>query len=107
MKWGKKNDYPFFINELLNGSALQGGIVKAKVNYVAGGGLEIVSGGAEVEQFIENKYVDFDMNEILQMVSTDHECYGGFVVKGSWSKDGSKVVKWEHLNMDDCRFSED
>ena len=107
VKWGKKNDYPFFINELLNGSALQGGIVKAKVNYVAGGGLEIVSGGAEVEQFIENKYVDFDMNEILQMVSTDHECYGGFVVKGSWSKDGSKVVKWEHLNMDDCRFSED
>jgi hypothetical protein len=107
VKWGKKNDYPFFINELLNGSALQGGIVKAKVNYISGGGIEIVSGGNEAQLFIENKYTDFDLNEVLQMVSTDHESYGGFVVKGSWSMDGSKVVKWEHLNMDDCRFSED
>jgi hypothetical protein len=107
VKWGKKNDYPFFINELLNGSALQGGIVKAKVNYISGGGIEIVSGGNEAQLFLENKYTDFDLNEVLQMVSTDHESYGGFVVKGSWSMDGSKVVKWEHLNMDDCRFSED
>lgn len=107
VKWGKKNDYPFFLNELNDGSALQGGIVRNKVNYIAGGGLEIVSGGAEVETFIENKYTDYDLNEILQMVSTDHETYGGFVVKGSWSMDGSKVVKWEHLNMDDCRFSID
>jgi DNA-binding NarL/FixJ family response regulator len=107
VKWGKKNDYPFFLNELNDGSALQGGIVRNKVNYIAGGGLEIVSGGAEVETFIENKYTDYDLNEVLQMVSTDHETYGGFVVKGSWSMDGSKVVKWEHLNMDDCRFSID
>ena len=107
VKWGKKNDYPFFINELLDGSALQGGIVKAKVNYIAGGGLEIVSGGSEVQRVIDNPYSDYDLNEVLQMLSTDHESYGGMVVKGSWSMDGAKVVKWEHLNMDDCRFSED
>lgn len=107
VKWGKKNDYPFFINELLDGSALQGGIVKAKVNYIAGGGLEIVSGGSEVQKVIDNPYSDYDLNEVLQMLSTDHESYGGMVVKGSWSMDGAKVVKWEHLNMDDCRFSED
>jgi hypothetical protein len=107
VKWGKKNDYPFFINYLLDGSALQGGIVKNKVAYISGGGLEIVSGGSEVQRFIDNPYGEYDMNEILQLTCTDHERYGGMVVKGSWTMDGSRAIKWEHINTDDCRFSED
>jgi len=30
MKWGKKNDYPFFLIELLQGSAWHQGIIKNK-----------------------------------------------------------------------------
>ena len=107
VKWGKKNDYPFFINDLVNGSALHGGIVKNKVAYICGGGFDIVSGGAEVQKVLNNSYTDFDFNELVQMSGTDYETYGGHIVKGSWSMDGSKVVKWEHLNIDECRFSPD
>jgi hypothetical protein len=107
VKWGKKNDYPFFINDLVNGSALHGGIVKNKVAYICGGGFDIVSGGTEVQKVLNNSYTDFDFNELVQMSGTDYETYGGHIVKGSWSMDGSKVVKWEHLNIDECRFSPD
>jgi len=62
-KWGKKNDYPFFLVDLYNGSAYHQGIIKNKTFYIAGGGLQIVSG--MVQPFIDNKWSDFDMNEIV------------------------------------------
>ena len=44
VKWSKKNDYPYFLVDLYNGSAWHQGIIKNKVTYIAGGGLQIVSG---------------------------------------------------------------
>ena len=38
-KWGKKNDYPYFLVDLYNGSAWHQGIIKNKTHYIAGGGV--------------------------------------------------------------------
>ena len=104
-KWGKKNDYPFFLADLYNGSAYHQGIIKNKTFYIAGGGLQIVSG--MVQPFIDNKWSDFDMNEIAERMAFDQELFGGFAIKGTWNKEQTKVVMWEHIPIDMIRASVD
>ena len=98
IKWGKKNNYPFFLVDLLNGSAWHAGIIKNKTYYIAGGGVEIVSGN--MQPFIDNQYSEFDMNEIAELLAYDYEIFGGFCVIGTWNRDGSRVAVWEHLDLD-------
>ena len=105
VKWGKKNDYPFFLVELYNGSAYHQGIIKNKTHYIAGGGLEIVSG--LIQPFIDNRWSDFDMNEIAERLAFDQELFGGMAVKGTWNKEQTKVVMWEHIPIDMIRTSLD
>jgi hypothetical protein len=105
VKWGKKNDYPFFLADLYNGSAYHQGIIKNKTFYIAGGGLQIVSG--MVQPFIDNKWSDFDMNEIAERMAFDQELFGGFAIKGTWNKEQTKVVMWEHIPIDMIRSSVD
>lgn len=104
VKWGKKNDYPFFLNELREGSPVHGGIIKNKVRYISGGGIEVISG--QVDEFLQNKYADFTIDEVADAMADDYEGMGGFVAKGTWDMEGTKVVKWEALPTDQCRFSE-
>ena len=105
VKWGKKNDYPFFLADLYNGSAYHQGIIKNKTHYIAGGGVQIVNG--MVQPFIDNKWSDFDMNEISERLAFDGELFGGFAVKGTWNKEQTKVVMWEHIPIDMIRASVD
>jgi hypothetical protein len=105
MKWGKKNDYPFFLIELLQGSAWHQGIIKNKTYYIAGGGLETVSG--DLTAFLANPFADFDMNEIAQRMAFDFEVFGAMAVIGTWNREGTKVVRWEHMDIDLIRITED
>ncbi len=105
VKWGKKNDYPYFLIDLFNGSAWHQGIVKTKTFYIAGNGLEIVTG--DMQGFIDNQYSPFDMNEIAEQLAFDFELFGGFAVKGSWNREGTRVAKWEYLDVDAIRMTED
>ena len=105
IKWGKKNDYPFFLIELLQGSAWHQGIIKNKTYYIAGGGLEAVSG--DLTAFLANPFADFDMNEIAQRMAFDFEVFGAMAVIGTWNREGTKVVRWEHMDIDMIRITED
>lgn len=105
MKWGKKNDYPFYLIELLQGSAWHQGIIKNKTFYIAGGGIEVVSG--DMTRFLLNPFTDFTIEEIAQRMAYDYEVFGAYCVKGTWNQDGSAVVKWEHIDIDAARLSED
>ena len=105
IKWGKKNDYPYFLVDLFNGSAWHQGIVKTKTFYIAGGGLEIVTG--DMQAFIDNQYSPFNMNEIAEQLAFDFELFGGFAVKGTWNREGTRVAKWEYLDVDAIRMTED
>jgi len=105
VKWGKKNDYPYFLIDLFNGSAWHQGIVKTKTFYIAGNGLEVVTG--DMQAFIENQYSPFDMNEIAEQLAFDFELFGGFAAKGTWNREGTRVAKWEYLDVDAIRMTED
>jgi len=105
MKWGRKNDYPFFLIEMLQGSAWHQGIIKNKTYYIAGGGIQTVSGDAS--QFLNNSFSDFDMNEIVQRMTFDFELFGAMAVIGTWNREGSRVVRWEYIGVDFIRMTED
>ena len=105
IKWGKKNDYPYFLIDLYNGSAWHQGIIKTKTFYIAGNGIETVSGN--MDEFIRNQYSAFDMNEIAEQLAFDFEMFGGFCVKGTWNREGTRVALWEYLDIDRIRMSED
>lgn len=105
IKWGKKNDYPYFLVDLFNGSAWHQGIIKNKTHYIAGGGIEVVTGN--LQRFLENPYSDFTMDEIVEQLAFDYELFGAFAVKGTWNKEGTRVVRWEYLAIDMIRISAD
>ena len=101
IKWGEKNDYPFYLIDMFNGSAWHQGIIKTKTHYVAGGGVDIVSGS--LDEFIENKHSDFTIEEISKKVAFDFELFEGFAIVGTWNREGSRVVRWEHVDIDKIR----
>lgn len=105
VKWGKKNDYPYFLIDLYNGSAWHQGIIKTKTFYIAGNGIETLSG--TMDEFIRNQYSAYDMNEIAEQMAFDFEMFGGFCVKGTWNREGTRVALWEYLDVDRIRMSED
>jgi hypothetical protein len=105
VKWGKKNDYPYFLIELLHGSAWHQGILKNKTYYISGGGLEPVSG--DMKAFLDNSFADFDMNEIVQRITFDFELFGAMAVIGTWNREGTRVVRWEYIGIDSIRMTED
>jgi len=105
IKWGKKNDYSYFLVDLFNGSAWHQGIIKNKTHYIAGGGIEVVTG--TLQRFLENPFSDFTMDEIVEQLAFDYELFGAFAVKGTWNKEGTRVVRWEYLAIDMIRISSD
>jgi len=105
IKWGKKNDYPYFLVDLYNGSAWHQGIIKNKTHYIAGAGIEVVTG--TLQRFLENPFSDFTMDEIVEQLAFDYELFGAFAVKGTWNKEGTRVVRWEYLAIDMIRISSD
>ena len=105
VKWGKKNDYPFFLLDLYNGSAWHQGIIKNKTHYIAGGGIEVVSGN--LQRFLDNSYTDFTMDEIIEQLAFDYELFGSFAVKGTWNREGTRVAMWEYMPIDQIRISSD
>jgi hypothetical protein len=105
IKWGKKNDYPYFLVDLYNGSAWHQGIIKNKTHYIAGGGLEVVTGN--LDRFLNNSYSDFTMDEIVEQLTFDYELFGAFAVKGTWNLEGTRVAVWEYLPLDAIRVSSD
>lgn len=105
IKWGDKNDYPFFLIDMYNGSAWHQGIVKTKTYYVAGGGLNVVNGALDL--FLENQFSDYTIDEVARSMAFDFELFDGFAVIGTWDNQGEKVARWEHVDIDSVRVSED
>ena len=104
-KWGLDNQYPFYLVDLYNGSAWHQGIVKTKTYYVAGGGLKAVNG--QLDDFLKNANSDYTIDEMMKKVAFDFELFDGFCVVGSWNRDGTKVVRWEHFDVDRVRTNID
>jgi len=73
IKWGDKDDYPYFLNYLFINSGMHQGIINGKINYIYSGGLKTV----EANGF----YFLDDINEIVKKLIKDYEIFNGFALK--------------------------
>ena len=105
VKWGAKNDYPFFLLDMYNGSAWHQGILNSKTHYISGGGVEVVNG--ILDEFLENKHSDFKIEEVVKKLTFDFELFNSIAVVGTWNRDGSRVARWEYVDAEKIRSNGD
>lgn len=106
VKWGNNNLYPEFLIELFEGSAWHQGIIKSKVNYIAGMGVESSS---DISKFILNTPNQNSIDDVVESMAFDYELFNGFCTVGHWNEteDNKKVVYWEHYDFEKVRTSTD
>lgn len=100
--WGKRNDYPYFLIDLFEGSAWHQGILTGKVHYISGGGISAVD-GSDITKFVQNGFSDYSVEEVIDDATEDFEMFNGCCVKGTWNIDGDRVAFWEHVDFDKVR----
>lgn len=102
----KKQQYPDYLLELFNNSAIHGAIVLSKIQQVKGNGFTWDASlvNSEFIAFMDspNDY-DSDMNDVLDKVTTDFEIFSGFALKVTWTNDWTKIAKVEHLDYSKVR----
>lgn len=102
--WGKKNDTPQFLVDLLNSSPLHQGIINGKVSYIVNEGFEVTEG--QLDDVLENGNSDYDLHEVADAVVNDLEIFGAFVLKITLnSLRNLSFIEW--LDFDLCRLNED
>lgn len=105
-KWGKKNDAPQEIVELLEGSAVHRGIIESKVSFIISDGWEVISNNGNVDIFLKNGISDYDLTDVAEASTLDLETFGAFAVKLVFTTVGDYSY-CEHLDMDLLRRSSD
>lgn len=99
--------YPDYILDLFNNSALHGAIVRSKIQQVSGNGFMIDPSAENAEAALSfmgdiNDNME-DINEVLWKVSEDLEIFGGFALKVTWSNDWSRIASVKHLDFSKVR----
>ncbi len=110
VKWGKTNDYPYFLNTLYAKSPTQTGIINGKVYHITSGGFTIdlnnpndVNEKQKVDEFIRNGSSEFTREEVIFETVKDAELYNGFYLHGVWNlqKTAPKFLEW--IGFDEVR----
>lgn len=105
-KWGKNNDYPNYLNRLYEDSAIHGGIINHKIDYLISGGYEL-QGNQQLlaNALIENSITGMSHAEIREEVAVDYYIYGGFALRCVWNNRGDGLHFYEPIQLDSLRIS--
>lgn len=109
LKWGKYNEYPYYLKYLAGAESIHGGIVKSKVHYTVSGGLEY-NGPNETgyKAFFKNKkknHKDKNLFELVKCFSQDFEKSNMFVARVIFNLVGDQVYqKMELIPFERVRF---
>lgn len=108
VNFGDDNLYPEYLIELALRSAKHGAILAGKVNYIYGGGLQVVSKGASITaKALANKFIKQlnDDNFIRKMIQ-DFEWFNGFYIEPILTK-GGKLDSINYIPFAKIRVSPD
>ena len=109
LKWGKYNEYPYYLKYLADANPIHGGIVKSKVHYTISGGLEYEGPNQSAfDLFFKNRKQDHhtkNLFEVIRCLSQDFEKSNLFAVKVVFNAVGpKKYKKIEHIPFEQIRF---
>ena len=109
VKWGKKNEYPYYLNYLAKSNPIHGGIINAKITFTTSGGL-IYEGSnkAGYESFYNNKKLDHkdkNLEKIVSDLSRSFEISNLACVKIYFNQMGERTYrKMEVIPFEQIRF---
>lgn len=97
VKWGKNNEYPYYLNWLMKTNPMHGGILRAKVKYTVSGGL--VYDGSDTaawDLFYKNfamKFGEKDLMAVTREISWNYEKFNLFFLEVRLNKVGARTFK--------------
>ena len=109
LKWGKRNEYPYFLNYLFRYNPIHAGIIRAKKHFTVSGGITY-TGANQIafDEFVKNKKSspkDKTINDLLDDWSLDYEKSNMFIVRVRFSFVGQKTYrKSERIPFEQVRF---
>ena len=99
--YGKKNDFPDILKEMMNTSSLHSAILKKKSDMSAGLGFEATT--SEQKNFINNFSGSETLNEIVYKNAYDLALYGGYCFLVTWSKDKKSIARVQYMDWSKVR----
>jgi len=111
INWGKFNEYPYFLINLMNMHPEHGSIVRGKARYIFGKGLcaeqtESILSQAKTLQFLENANRYESWNDLLPKTCIQYQLYNGFAWQIIWNNGGTKFevfnIEYGNLRMSPC-----
>ena len=99
--YGKKNDFPDILKEMMNTSSLHSAILKKKSDMSAGLGFEATT--SEQKDFINNFNGSETINEIVYKNAYDLALYGGYCFLATWSKDKKSIARVQYMDWSKVR----
>lgn len=102
-----KSQFPDKLIYYKNNSSLHGAIIGNMTDQVAGNGFMVENEEDPLYQptidFLNQLGSEEDANEILSKVAADLCTFKGFALLVKWSKDGSKIIKADHIDFSKLR----
>ena len=99
--YGKKNDFPDILKEMMNTSSLHSAILKKKSDMSAGLGFEATT--SEQKDFINNFNGSETLNEIVYKNAYDLALFGGYCFLVTWSKDKKSIARVQYMDWSKVR----
>jgi hypothetical protein len=109
--WGENNDYPQYLIDLYNQSAVHNALINGKVSYLKGKGIVLKTEGtsqaerAQAVDFISRANEYEDWFSLLGKMFFDNELFNGYAIEVIRRRDGG--FNFYHIDFSRLRFSED
>ena len=109
LMWGKRNEYPYFLNYLFRNNPIHAGIIRAKKHFTVSAGLTYTgSNQLAYDEFYKNKKSspkDKDLQGLIDDLSLDYEKSNLFAVRVKFSFVGAKQYrKIEGISFEKVRY---
>lgn len=101
VRYGSDNLYPEFLQMLANRSSLHGAIVRSKVDYAFGKGIDgsDVNNASLSKHFISHPNGEDSLDEIYRRLIYDYVLYGAFAINVIWSDDHTEIAQIYHTDI--------
>jgi hypothetical protein len=100
--YGKNNNYPKILADMMNTSAKHNAILTKKANMTASKGWEYET--LQQKQFIANLNGSETLDDIAFKNAFDLVLYGGFCFLTTWSKDRTKIARIQYMDWSNVRI---